>query len=82
MRGSDFVFKSADSLQYYIHKISLNRGGSYIDSSDWIKHERATINPKNEDNRYFKYAVTLRLNHENINNNPERICNLKPFFDQ
>ena len=81
MRGSDFVFKSVDSLQYHIHKISLTGGESCIDSSSWTKHKRATINPKNKDNKYFKYAVTIALNHENINNNPEGICNLKPFFD-
>ena len=25
-------------------KINLNRGGSYVDSPDWIKNEKATIN--------------------------------------
>ena len=32
MRGSGFVFDSFDFLHYNLHKISLNRGGSYIDS--------------------------------------------------
>ena len=32
MRGSEFVFDSVDSLCYKLHKKSLNRGGSYIDS--------------------------------------------------
>ena len=32
MRGSDFIFDSIDLLYYDLHKISLNRGGSYIDS--------------------------------------------------
>ena len=32
MRGSEFVFDNVDSLYYKLHKISLNRGGSYIDS--------------------------------------------------
>ena len=32
MRGSKFVFDSVDLLYYKLHKISLNRGGSYIDS--------------------------------------------------
>ena len=50
MKGSNFVFKSVDLLQYHLHKISLNISGLYIDSPDWIKHKRATINPKIEDN--------------------------------
>ena len=32
MRGSKFVFDSVDRLNYELHKISLNRGGLYIDS--------------------------------------------------
>ena len=34
MRGSDFVFESLGLLYYNLHKISLNRGGSYVDSLD------------------------------------------------
>ena len=33
MRGSEFVFDGVNSLHYKLHKISLNRGGSYIDFS-------------------------------------------------
>ena len=32
MRGSEFVYDSIDLLHYKLHKISLNYGGSYIDS--------------------------------------------------
>ena len=82
MRGSEFVFDSTDLLYYKLHKISLNRGGSYIDSPDWMKNKKATINPKNKDNECFKYAITIALNHNEINNHPERISNLKPFIDK
>ena len=37
MKGSEFVFDNVDSLYYKLHKISLNRGGSYIDSPKWLK---------------------------------------------
>ena len=30
MKGSEFIFDSVDVLYYKLHKISLNRGGSYI----------------------------------------------------
>ena len=36
MEGSDFVFDYVHLLYYKCHKINPNRGGSYIDSSDWI----------------------------------------------
>ena len=40
MRGSEFVLDSVDSLYYKIHKISLNRGESYIDFPKWLKIKR------------------------------------------
>ena len=59
----------------------MNRGGSYIDSPDWIKNKKATINPKNKDNECFKYAITVALNHEKIKKDPQRMSKLKPFTD-
>ena len=35
-------------LYYKCHKVNFKCGGSYIDSSDWIKKKKATINQKNE----------------------------------
>ena len=62
----NFFFESADSLCCKLHKISLNRGGSYIDSAKWLKNKKATINPKNNDDKYFQYAATVALNHQII----------------
>ena len=46
MRGSQFIFDSVDALYYDLNKISLSRGGSYIDSPKWLKNKKETINPK------------------------------------
>ena len=46
MRRSDFVCNSIDLLYYHIQKIGLKRGGSYIDSPEWLKNKKARINPK------------------------------------
>ena len=81
MKGSNFVFKSVDLLYYRLHKISLNRSGSYIDSPDWIKNKKATINPKTKDNEWFKYAIIAALSQEKIKKDPQRISKLKPFID-
>ena len=40
MKGREFIFDSADALSYNLNKISLNRGGSFIDSPEWIKIKR------------------------------------------
>ena len=43
--------------------ITLNRGGSYIDSPEWLKNKKSTINLKNNDDKYVQYVVTVALNH-------------------
>ena len=68
-------------MNYHLHKISLNRGGSYIDSPEWLKNKGVTINPKNDDDDCFKYALTVALNHEEIGSNPQRITKIKPFIN-
>ena len=32
-----------DLLEYHLHKISLNRGSSYIESPEWIQNKGVTI---------------------------------------
>ena len=59
MKGSDFGFDGVNFLYYDVDKMSLNRGGSYIDSPKWIKNEKSTKNPKNNDYKCFQYALTL-----------------------
>ena len=82
MRGLDFEFDRVNFLYYDFNEISLNRGGSYIDSPKWLKDKKSTINPRKNDDKCFQYAVTLALNLDNIDNHPERISKIKTFIDQ
>ena len=82
MRGSIFTFESIDLLEYQLHKLSLNRGSSYIESPEWVQNKGVTINPKNtKDNNCFQYAIIAALNHQNTDHHPERISKLKPFIN-
>ena len=82
MKGSSYIFECVDLLEYNIHKISLNRGSSYIESPEWLKNKKVTINPKNtKDNKCFQYAIIAALNYLNINHNTERISKLKTFIN-
>ena len=46
-------------------QINSNLGGSYIDSLEWMKNKKATINPINKkDNKCFQYTVIVALNHK------------------
>ena len=80
--GSSFVFESVDLLSYHIHKTSLRRGNSYVKSSEWLINKRATINPKNKDDKCFQYSITVAINHQNIENHSEIISSTEPFIDQ
>ena len=82
MRGSEFVYDSAYALYYNFNKVSLSRGGSDIDSPKWLKNKKATINPKNNDDKCFQYALTVALNYEQIRINTQRISKMKPFIDK
>ena len=82
MKRSDFEFDSVNFLYYDFNKVSINRGGSYIDSPKWLKDKKSTINPINNDDKCFKYAVTFASNLDKIRKNPQRISKIKPFIEQ
>ena len=47
MKDSEFSFDNVYLSNYKFHKIYSNRGGPYIDSPDWLKNKKATINAFN-----------------------------------
>ena len=46
MKGSDFEFDGVDFWYYDFNKVSVSRGGSYIDSPKWLKNKK--INNKSK----------------------------------
>ena len=69
-------------MYYSLHKTKLRRGRSYIKSPKWLKNKRAIINPSNKrDGNCFQYALTLALNHQNIERDDQRISKIKPFIN-
>ena len=80
---SEFVFNYVHLLYYKCHKINPNHGGSYIDSPDWIKNKKATINPINKKyKKCFEYTVTVASDHEEIRKHAERITKIEPFMNK
>ena len=80
MKGSVFILDCVHLLHYKCHDINFKRGGLYIDSSDWTRHKKATINPIYRNNhKCFQYAITVTLDHEEIGKYPERITKIKTF---
>ena len=78
IRGKEFVFDSIDLLHYNLHKISFNRGGSYIDSPKWLK--KGSINSKNNDDKCFQYAITAALNYKQIKKIDKKYLILNPLL--
>ena len=81
IQSSDFIFNGVNYLYYDLNKVSISKDGSYIDSPKWLKNKKSTINPKNNDNKCFQYAITLALNYDKFDRNPQRISKIKPFIE-
>ena len=47
----------------------------------WMAKKKTAINPKNNDDKWFQYAITFALNYSQIKSYPERISKIKPFID-
>ena len=43
MSGSDIIFDSVQMMYYKCCKLKIRRGGSYNDSPDWIKKQKANV---------------------------------------
>ena len=77
--NSRFVFDEVLFTNVNFHQLNLTRGSSYLPLPNWLALKKAIINPKNEDQECFKWAVIATSRWEEINNNPERISKLKRF---
>ena len=73
IRGSKSGSASIDLLYYHLQKVGLKRSRSYIDSPEWLKNKKATINRKSNDDNCFQDALTVALNHQNIEKNSQKI---------
>ena len=81
MKGSDFIFSGVNYLFYDLNRITISKGGSYIELPKWLKDKKYTLNQNNNDNKCFQYAATLALNFNNIDKHPQRISKIKPYIN-
>lgn len=59
-RGSGFTMESIDGLLVGVYKYMPMGGSSYIRLPEFIDRKRATINPKNNDQECFKWAILAK----------------------
>ena len=70
------------SVCYICNKTNVGYHRPYIDSPKWIKNKKATVNPNNNNDNCFQYAMMLALNHEQIKKNLQKTTRVYPFMDQ
>ena len=49
------------------HKGNFKRGASCIDSPDWIKKKKTTVNPKNKDDKCLNTQKLLHSSMKKLN---------------
>ena len=77
--NSRFKFDEVLFLNANFHWLNLTRGSSYLPLPDWLAGKKAIINPHNNDEECFKWAVIAA---ENIGmKDPQRVSNLRKFIN-
>ena len=82
MPESGFTLDQIMHLNINFYKLALTRGSSYMKLPPWVASKKAVINPKNKDEKSFKWAVIAALHHEDNKKDPQRIPMLKHYEDQ
>ena len=66
--NSRFRFDEVLFLDVNFHRLNLTRGSSYLPLTDCIAKKKAIINPQNDDEECFKWAVIGAANFKEIRN--------------
>ena len=74
--NSRFRFDAVLFLDFNFSRLNLTRGSSYLTPPDWIAKKKAIINPHNDDEECFKWAVIAELE---IGKNRQHVSNLRKF---
>ena len=75
--NSRFVFDEVLFLDTNFHRLNLTRGSSYLPLPDWLARNKVIINPHNNDEECFKWAVIAAENTGM--KDPKRASNLRKF---
>ena len=79
LSDSTFIFNEVIHMDVDFHRLNLTSRSSYLPLPDWLARKKAIINPHNEDQECFKWAVIAAMRWEEIDSHPEQINKLKSF---
>ena len=75
--NSRFRFDEVLYLDISFHRLNLTRGSSYLPLLDWLANKKVIINPHNNNEECFKWAVIVA---ENVGmKDPQCVSNLRKF---
>ena len=82
LKDSKFIFDKILYTDISNHRLVLTRGSSYIKWPDWLAKKKAILNPKNLDEKCFKWAVIAGLKWDEIDCHPERVNKLRQYENE
>ena len=82
LRDSKFPFDKILHTDISCPRLMLTRGSSFIKLPDWLAKKKAILNPKNLDEKCFKWAVIAGLKWEEIDCHPERVSKLRKYDNE
>ena len=82
LKDSKFIFDKILYTDISNHRLVLTRGSSYIKLPDWLAKKKAILNPKNLDEKCFKWAVIAGLKWGEIDCHPERVNKLRQYENE
>ena len=82
LKDSKFIFDKILYTDISNHRLVLTRGSSYIKLPDWLSEKKAILNPKNPDEKCFKWAVIAGLKWGEMDCHPERVNKLRQYENE
>ena len=79
LKDINFLLQGAELITYSFIKIIIKN--TFVESPDWIKNEKCTINTQNKDNKCFQHSIIVSMYHKEIKYHPESISKIKPFIN-
>ena len=79
-RDSGWTLRSILNITINIKKLQPLHAGSYIELPKVIQNKKACVNVKNNDDKFFMWAILSALHP--AKNNPHRVSNYKSFGNE
>ena len=79
LSDSNIAIDKLYKIAIHYDKSNPARAGSYIELPKWVSSNKACVNIKNEDNKFFKYCVQCFIFKIYEKDNPERMRHYNKF---